>query len=150
MKRSFPFPWSCSISVVLELFIRKYEGELRAEYEITEEVEQYYMPKLLLQPVVENCITHAFQENPENAVIRIEVKSEEGRFRFLSKITAWNEPKAAGRAGDGINRPEVDDKRIGDPEYPPADPAPVWNILRRGNHQRRGKRNLFYLVPAED
>lgn len=98
----------------LELFIRKYEGELRAEYEITEEVEQYYMPKLLLQPVVENCITHAFQENPENAVIRIEVKSEEGRFRFFIKDNGHGmSQKQLEELAMDINRPEVDDKRIG-------------------------------------
>ena len=38
--------WNFSILKFLELFTRKYEGALRAEYEITEEIENYYMPKM--------------------------------------------------------------------------------------------------------
>ena len=52
------------IQSYLELFTRKYEGELQVKYEITEEIEGYYMLKMLLQPIVENCIMHAFGENP--------------------------------------------------------------------------------------
>lgn len=56
------------IQSYLELFTRKYEGELQVKYEITEEIEGYYMLKMLLQPIVENCIMHAFGENPHGAL----------------------------------------------------------------------------------
>lgn len=44
----------------LSLFIRKFDGALSVRYEVDEKAEDYYMPKLLLQPVVENCIEHGF------------------------------------------------------------------------------------------
>ena len=58
----------------LELFRRKYEDRLEIVCDVDEAALSYYMPKLLLQPLVENCIKHAFNENPQQAVIVLEIR----------------------------------------------------------------------------
>lgn len=98
----------------LNLFSQKFDGELRAEYEIDPSAEAYCMPKMLLQPVVENCITHAFQENPHGAVIKIEVTEAEDGFCFCV------EDNGQGMSGErlaqvleDLNLPEIDNDSIG-------------------------------------
>lgn len=67
----------------LNLFRMKYEDRLSLKYQVQEEIQDNYMPKLLLQPVVENCIKHAFNENPDHAMIMIDVVREKENIVFL-------------------------------------------------------------------
>lgn len=70
------------IKEYLFLFIRKFNGGLSVRYEIEDEVKSYYMPKLLLQPLVENCIEHGFANNPSDSLIVIGAKCLEGKVIF--------------------------------------------------------------------
>lgn len=98
----------------LELFVRKYEGELVAEYEIDPAAEQYDMPKMILQPVVENCIVHAFGEAPRNSVIRIRAKKEQDSIVFTVEDNGSGmEEEQLARIREDLLSAEVDDRRIG-------------------------------------
>lgn len=98
----------------LNLFTKKYEGELRAEYQIDHEVSGYYMPKMLLQPVVENCIIHAFHENPKGALISIRVEKVEAGFLFSVEDNGngMGEEQLFQVLKD-LDLSEIDDQRIG-------------------------------------
>lgn len=102
------------IQSYLELFTRKYEGELQAVYEITDEIEGYYMPKMLLQPIAENCIMHAFGENPHGAVIKLSVKKKEDCFLFSIEDngTGMDKEQLDILIAD-LNISEIDNRRIG-------------------------------------
>lgn len=102
------------IQSYLELFTRKYEGELQVKYEITEEIEGYYMLKMLLQPIVENCIMHAFGENPHVALIKLSVSKKKDEFLFCIEDngTGMTEEQLAILIED-LNISEIDNRRIG-------------------------------------
>lgn len=102
------------IQSYLELFTRKYEGELQVKYEITEEIEGYYMLKMLLQPIVENCIMHAFGENPHGALIKLSVKKKKDEFLFCIEDNGagMTEEQLAILIED-LNISEIDNRRIG-------------------------------------
>lgn len=102
------------IQSYLELFTRKYEGELQVKYEITEEIEGYYMLKMLLQPIVENCIMHAFGENPHGALIKLSVSKKKDEFLFCIEDngTGMTEEQLAILIED-LNISEIDNRRIG-------------------------------------
>lgn len=102
------------IQSYLELFTRKYEGELQVKYEITEEIEGYYMLKMLLQPIVENCIMHGFGENPHGALIKLSVSKKKDEFLFCIEDngTGMTEEQLAILIED-LNISEIDNRRIG-------------------------------------
>ena len=102
------------IRCYLELFTGKYEGELKAEYEVTDEIKGYYMPKMLLQPVAENCIKHAFGENPHGAVIKLSVEKQEDGFLFsvVDNGSGIDKEQLEALIAD-LNVSEIDDRRIG-------------------------------------
>ena len=64
----------------LALFTRKHAGQLEVRFSVDPAVEETEIPRLLLQPVVENCLKHAFQDNPKSAVIEISARAENGRL----------------------------------------------------------------------
>ena len=102
------------IQSYLELFTRKYEGELQVKYKITEEIEGYYMLKMLLQPIVENCIMHAFRKNPHGALIKLSVSKKKNKFLFCIEDngTGMTEEQLAILIED-LNISEIDNRRIG-------------------------------------
>lgn len=55
----------------LKLFIKKYDNRLKVVYDIEQSCLALYMPKLILQPIIENCFKHAFHENPKDSLITV-------------------------------------------------------------------------------
>lgn len=102
------------IQSYLNLFMQKYDGELRAEYEIDERADGFYMPKMILQPVVENCITHAFDENPKDALIRIKVSGQKDGFYFTIEDNGDGmTPQQLRQVQEDLMIPEIDQSKIG-------------------------------------
>lgn len=58
----------------LMLFTSKYEGRLSTHFDVKPEAGELTMPKLLMQPVVENSIRHALDVNPGKCTISILVQ----------------------------------------------------------------------------
>jgi two-component system, sensor histidine kinase YesM len=52
----------------------RYPGKFNYDILISNEIRRVYVPKLILQPVVENAILHAFQQLPEG---RIQLAAQE-------------------------------------------------------------------------
>ncbi len=63
----------------LSLFVRKYDGRLKTEIRMDPAAEKLTIPKLILQPVVENCIRYAVENRGEECRIgvRVEIDGED-------------------------------------------------------------------------
>ncbi|HHW48169.1 MAG TPA: sensor histidine kinase [Clostridiaceae bacterium] len=58
----------------------RYKDEFNYEFEVDEKVKSLYMPKLLIQPLVENSIYHGIKSIESNGFIKIKAFSENGRL----------------------------------------------------------------------
>ena len=47
----------------------RYQGSFQVEYEISEEAYRCYIPRLILQPLVENAIYHGIKPNGKPGII---------------------------------------------------------------------------------
>ncbi|MGV3558314.1 sensor histidine kinase [Larkinella arboricola] len=55
----------------------RFEDRLTVEYDIAPEAEHCLLPQLILQPLVENAITHGIANRAESALIRISAQRQE-------------------------------------------------------------------------
>lgn len=67
------------------LFLQKarYEDMFTDEYNIDEEAQNFMVPKLILQPLVENCIYHGIKPKGEKCIIKITAKMQEDGLHIL-------------------------------------------------------------------
>lgn len=82
-----------------------YGDTLDYKIEVEEEILDAYVPKIILQPLVENSIYHGLKEKDEGGTVRILGKAEEDEIRFQ----VWDdgvgiEPKLLKRLEDGLNQ----------------------------------------------
>lgn len=69
--------------VYLELQQKRFLDSFTAEFEVDEEVNKYCMPKLILQPIIENALLHGIQKKKSRkGKIRIEVRKLEEDILF--------------------------------------------------------------------
>jgi len=72
------------INVINYIKIQQYRFDNKFKfhliYEETDELSQYIMPKLTLQPLVENAIHHAFDQNEEPGVITLKITVTQSRI----------------------------------------------------------------------
>lgn len=65
---------------ILKDYIRlqdfRYQGSFQVEYEISEEARRCYIPRLILQPLVENALLHG-----------IDIKRQKGKIWIVGKVT---------------------------------------------------------------
>ncbi len=54
----------------------RFEGKFEVYYEIDKQVFQYYIPKLLLQPLVENAIIHGLRDTRQGGILRIAARKD--------------------------------------------------------------------------
>lgn len=66
------------------IFIQQlqYNNKIIVEYNLEDNIWEYMIPNLLLQPIVENAIFHGFDRNMDNPTIRITGKKEEEKIVF--------------------------------------------------------------------
>jgi two-component system sensor histidine kinase YesM len=64
--------------VRLQLF--RYEYAFQAHWEIEEEAKRFLMPKVLLQPIIENAILHGIKNMSQDGELWIKVKHEDGKL----------------------------------------------------------------------
>ncbi|TCZ74627.1 sensor histidine kinase [Paenibacillus albiflavus] len=61
----------------------RYRDKYEATLEIESDIQKLYMPKLLLQPIIENAITHGLEMKMGKGKIDISVKNVGERIRFV-------------------------------------------------------------------
>lgn len=66
------------------IFIQQlqYNNKIIVEYNLEDNIWEYMIPNLLLQPIVENAIFHGLDRNMDNPTIRIAGKKEEEKIIF--------------------------------------------------------------------
>ncbi len=94
----------------------RYGDILADEYDIAPAIQDRMMPKLLLQPLVENCIYHGIRPKGEPGVIRISAYPEEDEIVisvYDSGMGMTEEQIEAVMAGDGALLTEEDGQGSG-------------------------------------
>lgn len=109
----------------IQLMNLRYDFEILLNVKIEEEIYDQEIPKMSLQPIVENAICHGIVENAEDAVIYIKAVSHSDRFEIsitdsgmgMSEEQLLNlEQKVQGKleisggAGNGIGLKNVQDR----------------------------------------
>ena len=67
----------------------RYRDILRYDIDIPDEIGQYYILKLLLQPLVENALYHGIKLKRSGGVIRVSAKLDEGWLSFMVSDTGY-------------------------------------------------------------
>jgi len=74
---------------VLESYVvimnNRYDGKLEADFDFDDRLMEYYMPRMLLQPVIENSIVHGFKEMTAGCVISVTAQLLDGGVTFTIK-----------------------------------------------------------------
>ncbi len=66
------------------LYLQKlrFQSSLEIEYDVADEVLPYKMPRLLLQPILENSLSHGFTDTDHTYVIQIQILRKEDYIAF--------------------------------------------------------------------
>ncbi|WP_171635140.1 cache domain-containing sensor histidine kinase [Paenibacillus plantarum] len=76
--------------VRLQLF--RYEYAFKVYWEIEEEAKRYLMPKVLLQPIIENAILHGIKNMSHDGALWIKVKHTEGKLIIIVEDNGYRMP----------------------------------------------------------
>lgn len=99
----------------LELMNYRMNGSLELEIQALEEYMEYGIPKLILQPIIENTVVHGFADKSGKKIVGIVIKKKETNLELtiydngtgmtkekLEKIRTALEDERQGQTGDGI------------------------------------------------
>lgn len=73
------------IESYLFLQSKRYKNKLKYQIQIPDEILNYYIPKLILQPFVENAIVHGIENNNSESIIEVTGKKEGEFINFTIK-----------------------------------------------------------------
>ncbi len=77
-------------------YIQKFRFEERFSFEIhigEEDVLEYYVPRMILQPIVENSISHGLEGKLDQGVIRIDIRRTESKLYIIVSDNGAGIPK---------------------------------------------------------
>ncbi|CAG7644418.1 hypothetical protein PAESOLCIP111_04696 [Paenibacillus solanacearum] len=96
-------------------------GKIRCETQMPEPLLHETIPRLLIQPIVENAIVHGLEPKPEDGIIRISGEEEQGWRRIIVEDD-----------GVGMSPSELETlrERLERPELPPRS-CGLWNVHMR-------------------
>jgi two-component system sensor histidine kinase AlgZ len=80
----------------------RFGARLRMEEEITEEAKRCIIPALLLQPLLENSVSHGIASMAEGGLIRLEASLRDGRLAILVENDRDEEAPSRKRNGVGL------------------------------------------------
>jgi len=80
----------------------RFGARLTMSEDIADECKPMLIPPLLLQPLVENAVTHGIANLPEGGSIRLAARSQDGRLSILVENTFDAESTPAHRNGMGL------------------------------------------------
>ncbi|MDO4594511.1 MAG: histidine kinase [Tissierellia bacterium] len=85
----------------------KYKDRLKVEFDIEDEVFKILMPKLFLQPLIENAIKYGFKEK-DSLIVRIKARKEDRIIRFIVEDSGHIDKKDVDKINKKLNDEEVD------------------------------------------
>ena len=92
----------------------RYGGRLHTEYEIGPECGGFCTPKLMLQPFVENCMLHGFQNAEQDWKLTIRCRLENGFLIFtIADNGAGIEPERLREIREKLDSPNIQGQNIG-------------------------------------
>ena len=124
----------CNVFVELEMIEKyvgimniRYEGKFIADYDVPDELSAYKMPGLILQPVVENALTHGLQNKEGQALLNIRGYMDGGAV--ILEVS----DNGAGIAPEKMAaiRQSLDASEIGDFPAPGLSGVSLINVQRR-------------------
>lgn len=65
-----------NVKAYLKIQKMRYGNKIKTAYEIDEELEDMEVPKLILQPLVENAIIHGIDKNPDGGTITVRARGQ--------------------------------------------------------------------------
>ena len=63
---------------------QRFDEQFEFELNASKEVQEILIPKMILQPIVENCFKHGFDQQLEKACIQIDAKVQEDGMVSIS------------------------------------------------------------------
>ncbi|HIS75697.1 MAG TPA: histidine kinase [Candidatus Merdivicinus excrementipullorum] len=92
----------------------RYGGRLRSEYDISPECGGFCTLKLMLQPFVENCMLHGFQNAEQDWKLTIRCRLENGFLIFtITDNGAGIEPERLKEIQEKLESPNIQGQNIG-------------------------------------
>ncbi|WP_373233169.1 sensor histidine kinase [Cohnella sp.] len=88
-------------SIYIDIQQKRFKGRIQFEIDVEKEVEECLIPKITLQPLVENAIVHGISENPE------------GKGTIIIRGTILNQRMILSVVDDGIGMEEEKSERPG-------------------------------------
>lgn len=70
------------VQAYLDIYQLRYQNKMRYKISAGEQLRQMVMPKMVLEPVVENCIKHGFAGNFNGAFVQVSVEQRERELRI--------------------------------------------------------------------
>ena len=99
----------------------RFGAKLSYEVEVQEGLEEDRLPPLLLQPLIENSISHGLEKCSHHCLIRVEIGKKEDRLHFaVEDDSNVMTQETMGELGQAINREKMPVKNFG-----------LWNIQSR-------------------
>lgn len=71
------------VKYYLDIQKTRYEDTIDYDIKVDDNIKQYYIPKLIIQPLVENSIYHGLKEKPGKGLIEIDISSNK-EFLFIT------------------------------------------------------------------
>ncbi|RRD92953.1 sensor histidine kinase [Clostridiales bacterium COT073_COT-073] len=108
--------------IYVEILMFRYAGKFNVEWRLGSDLEQYKVPKLILQPLIENAVYHGVKEKKEFSVIRIRIHRHGKKLLIIVMDN-----------GVGIERPALEKlkKQLQAPEDFPSDSVGLLNVSKR-------------------
>lgn len=96
-----------NVKAYLKIQEMRYGNRIKSEYQIEEEIEKLVVPKLILQPLVENAIIHGIDRNTDGGTISIRIfgrddsiimEVEDDGPGFPEDLAAYDEAERSGKS----------------------------------------------------
>ena len=75
------------IEFYLLLQRERFTGKIASDIFCSEEVKEARIPRLSVEPLVENAVAHGLEPKPGNGHIQVEAQKRTGNYGFRSKMT---------------------------------------------------------------
>ncbi|MGQ8364423.1 sensor histidine kinase [Glaciecola sp. 1036] len=82
----------------------RFEDRLQVVFDVETECEQAFVPSLILQPLIENCMKHAIAKSESGGTIKISAKKNRDLLELMVEDTGSNEHTENEKAAASLNK----------------------------------------------